>query len=101
MREKIQLPLPALITLEGEKAGADPASLRSLQESFSAPSVTCWDRADLDVDLSLVGWRGSATLAKEYAAWNQARAGEMVEGKTADAAKRILRVLQEHNLLGR
>ena len=45
MRETLELPFPALITVEGMKQGADPLSLRSLEESFASPSVPCWTKA--------------------------------------------------------
>jgi len=100
VRERLLLPLPALITVAGRIQAARPLSLGSVEGAFGAPEIVLWGKKDLDVDRGRIGWKGSATIANEYAVWQHPRSGEIVQAKPAEAADRILNVLVKRNLLG-
>ena len=99
-RERLLLPLPALITVAGQMQTERPLSLGSVEGAFGEPEVVRWGREDLDVDPARIGWEGSATVANEYAIWKHSRSGEIFEGKPGEAADRILEVLVKRSLLG-
>jgi electron transfer flavoprotein beta subunit len=100
VRERLLLPLPALITVAGRMQSARPLSLGSVEGAFGEPEIVLWGKKDLDVDPGRIGWKGSATTANEYAIWKHPRSGEIVQAKPAEAAARILDVLVKRNLLG-
>ena len=99
-RERLLLPLPALITVAGQMQTERPLALGSVEEAFGEPQVVRWGRQDLEVDPGRIGWEGSATVADEYAIWKHARSGEIIQTKPAEAANRILDILVKHNLVG-
>ena len=100
LRERLLLPLPALITVAGQMQTERPLALGSVEEAFGGPQIVRWGRQDLEVDLGRIGWEGSATVADEYAVWKHSRSGEIIQPKPAEAADRILDILVKHNLLG-
>ncbi len=100
IRERLVLPLPALITVAGQMHTARPLSLGSVEGAFGEPEVELWGKRDLDVDPGLIGWEGSATVADDYAVWKHSRSGEILQTKPAEAADRILDILMKHNVLG-
>lgn len=100
VRERLLLPLPALITVAGKIQSARPLSLGSVEGAFGEPEIVLWGKKELDVDPGRIGWEGSATIANEYAIWKHARSGEIVQTKPGEAADRILDVLVKRNLLG-
>lgn len=100
VRERLLLPLPALITVAGKMRSARPLSLGSVEGAFGEPEIVLWGKKDLAVDPGRIGWEGSATIANEYAIWKHARSGEIVQAKPGEAADRILDVLVKRNLLG-
>jgi electron transfer flavoprotein beta subunit len=99
-RERLLLPLPALITVAGKMQSAGALSLGSVEEAFGEPDIVLWGKKDLDLDPERIGWKGSTTTANEYAIWQHPRSGEVVQAKPAEAADRILNVLGKRNLLG-
>ncbi len=99
-RERLLLPLPALITVAGRMRADRPLPLGSVEAAFGEPEILRWGKADLDVDPSRIGWEGSATVADEYAIWEHPRSGEILKAKPAEAAARILDVMMKRNLLG-
>lgn len=99
-RERLLLPLPALVTVAGRMQADRPVPLGSVEGAFGKPEVVRWDKADLDVDPGRIGWEGSATVADEYAIWKHPRSGQIVKVRPAEAAARILDVLVKRNLLG-
>jgi electron transfer flavoprotein beta subunit len=100
VRERLVLPLPALITVAGRMRTERPLALGSVEGAFGKPEVLRWGRQDLEVDPGRIGWEGSATVADEYAVWKHSRSGEIVRTKPAEAADRILDILVKHNLVG-
>ena len=100
VRERLLLPLPALITVAGQMQTERPLSLGSVEGAFGEPEIVHWGKQDLDVDPGRIGWEGSATVADEYAIWKHSRSGEIVRAKPGEAADRILDVLTKRNLLG-
>jgi len=100
IRERLLLPLPALITVAGRMQAARPLSLGSVEGAFGEPEVARWARQDLEVDPGRIGWQGSATVADEYAIWKRPRSGEIIQASPAEAVNRILEVLVRHNVLG-
>jgi electron transfer flavoprotein alpha/beta subunit len=100
VRERLLLPLPALITVAGQVRAERPVALSSVEEAFGKPKLQRWGRQDLQVDPGRIGWEGSATVADEYAVWKHSRSGEIVHTKPAEAADRILDILVKHNLVG-
>jgi electron transfer flavoprotein beta subunit len=100
IRERLLLPLPALITVAGQMQTVRPLSLGSVEWAFGEPEVVCWARQDLEVDPGRIGWEGSATVADEYAIWKHPRSGEIIQTRPAAAADRILKVLVRHNVIG-
>ncbi len=100
IRERLRLPLPALITVAGQIQISRPLPLGSVESAFGTPEVVRWGTQDLDVDLGRVGWEGSHTVADDYTVWRHSRAGQVVQPKPADAADRILDVLVKRNMLG-
>lgn len=99
-RERLLLPLPALITVTGQMQAERPLALSSVEEAFGKPKVQRWGRQDLEVDPGRIGWEGSATVADEYAVWKHSRSGEIIQAKPAEAADRILDILVKRNVLG-
>lgn len=99
-RERLLLPLPALITVAGQMQAERPLALSSVEEAFGKPKVQRWGRQDLEVDPGRIGWEGSATVADEYAVWKHSRSGEIIQAKPAEAADRILDILVKRNVLG-
>ena len=99
-RERLLLPLPALITVAGRMQADRPVPLGSVEGAFGEPEIVRWGKADLDVDPGRIGWEGSATVADEYAIWEPPRSRETVQARPAEAAARILDVLVKRNLLG-
>jgi electron transfer flavoprotein beta subunit len=99
-RERLLLPLPALITVAGQMQTERPLSLGSVEGAFGEPEIVRWGEADLDVEPGRIGWEGSATVANEYAIWKHSRSGEIMEVKPAEAADRILDVLVKRSLVG-
>jgi len=99
VRERLEMPLPALVTVDRPRRNPSVPSLRSLEAAFGSLTVDRWTAADLGVDPARVGWAGSATWARDFAYWTKKRAGERVEGDTAEAVERILSALLERNLL--
>jgi len=99
-REKLQIDLPALITVSGKGRKSVPVSLRSLEEAFSVPLICQWGRDDLDVDAGLVGWEGSATRTWELSYLKRKRSGEIIQDKAADTAERIIAALMDRDILG-
>jgi electron transfer flavoprotein beta subunit len=100
VRERLLLPLPALITVAGPMRTARPLPLGSVEGAFGKPQVVVWGRQDLEVDPARIGWEGSATVAHEYAFWMHPRSGEVLQTGPAEAAERILEVLVKRNALG-
>ena len=100
VRERLLLPLPALITVAGQMQAERPLALSSVEEAFGKPKVQRWGRQDLEVDPGRIGWEGSATVADEYAVWKHSRSGEIIQAKPAEAADRILDILVKRNVLG-
>ncbi len=100
VRERLRMPLPALITVAGRIQVSRPLPLGSVENAFGTPEVECWGTQDLDVDLGRVGWEGSHTAADDYTVWRHSRSGQVVQTRPADAADRILDVLVKRNLLG-
>jgi electron transfer flavoprotein beta subunit len=100
LRERLLLPLPALITVAGPMQTGKPLSLGSVEGAFGEPQVEYWGIRDLEVDPGRIGWEGSATVANEYAVWEHPRSGEIVQAGPAEAADRILEALVRRNVLG-
>lgn len=100
VRERLLLPLPALITVAGRMQPERPLALGSVEEAFGEPQIVRWGGQDLDVDPGRIGWEGSATVADEYAVWKHSRSGEIIQAKPAEAADRILDILVKRNVLG-
>ena len=100
VRERLLLPLPALITVAGQMQAERPLALSSVEEAFGKPKVQRWGRQDLEVDPGRIGWEGSATVADEYAVWKHSRSREIIQAKPAEAADRILDILVKRNVLG-
>lgn len=100
VRERLLLPMPALITVAGQMQTERPLALGSVEGAFGKPEVVRWGRQDLEVDPGRIGWEGSATVADEYAIWKHSRSGEIIQTKPAEAADRILDILVKHNLVG-
>jgi electron transfer flavoprotein alpha/beta subunit len=98
IRERLLLPLPALITVAGRLQTERRLSLGSVEGAFGKPVVVRWGKGDLDVDPGRIGWKGSATVATEYATLEHSRSG--VRAKPAEAAERIIEVLAKRNVLG-
>lgn len=99
-RERLELPFPALISLDLQLRQAAPPSLRALETAYRDLPVERWTREDLGLEPAAVGWEGSATWARDVATWKKKRAGERVEGDVDEAAERILSVLLERNTFG-
>ncbi len=99
IRERLALPLPALITVAGSVQTDKSLSLGSVEGAFGRPEVLCWTRGDLDVEADRIGWEGSATVADDYAVWKHSRSGEILEARPAEAADRILDILVKRNIL--
>jgi electron transfer flavoprotein beta subunit len=100
IRERLLVPMPALITVAGQMQTERPLSLGSVEGAFGEPKIELWGKQDLDVDPGLIGWEGSATVADDYAVWKHSRSGEIIRAKPAEAAGRILDILKKHNVLG-
>jgi electron transfer flavoprotein alpha/beta subunit len=98
MRERLEIPFPALITVDRPQKKAGAASLRALEVAFGDVPVDRWSRKDLHLSPSQVGWEGSATWARDFAYWKKKRAGEKLEGDAGEAADRILSALLERNI---
>jgi electron transfer flavoprotein alpha/beta subunit len=99
-RERLLLPLPALITVAGQMQTERPLALGSVEEAFGEQQIVRWTMQDLEVDTGRIGWEGSATVADEYSVWKHSRSGEIIQTKPAEAADRILDILVRHNLVG-
>ena len=100
VRERLLLPLPALITVAGKMQTERPLALGSVEGAFGEPQIVRWGRQDLEVEPGQIGWEGSATVAGEYAVWRPSRSGEIIQVKPAEAADRILDILVKRNLVG-
>lgn len=101
IRERLALPLPALITVAGRMQTARPLSLGSVEGAFGKPEVAVWGRQDVDVEPGRIGWEGSATVAEGYEVWKHPRSGEvLLRAGPAEAADRILEILVRRNVLG-
>jgi electron transfer flavoprotein beta subunit len=100
VRERLLLPLPALITVAGKMQTERPLALGSVEGAFGEPQIVRWGRQDLEVEPGRIGWEGSATVAGEYAVWRHSRSGEIIRVKPAEAADRILDILVKRNLVG-
>jgi len=98
-RETLEMPLPALLTVERLQRTPAAVSLQSLERAFDGLPVERWTREDLGLEPGEVGWEGSATWAKDVCLWERKRSGERVEGDVQTAVDRILSVLLEHNTL--
>jgi len=99
-RERLEMPLPALLAVERRERTVAAVSLKALEEAFGGLPVERWTREDLGLDPCDVGWEGSATWARDVSLWEKKRSGERVDGDVEKAADRILSVLLEHNTLG-
>jgi len=100
IRERLLLPLPALITVAGGVQTDTSLSLGSVEGAFGRPEVVHWARKDLEVEPDRIGWEGSATVADDYAIWKHSRSGEILKARPAEAADRILDILAKRNVLG-
>jgi electron transfer flavoprotein beta subunit len=100
VRERLLLPLPALVTVAGQMQTERPLALGSVEEAFGEQQIVRWTMQDLEVDTGRIGWEGSATVADEYSVWKHSRSGEIIQTKPAEAADRILDILVKRNVLG-
>ena len=99
-RERLEMPLPALVSVERKEKAAAAVSLQALEQAFGGLPVERWTREDLGLDPREVGWAGSATWARDISPWEKKRSGERVHGDAEEAADRILSILLERNALG-
>jgi len=100
LRERLEIPFPALITVDQRQKKPAATSLQALEQSFGDHPVACWTLGDLGLKPAEVGWEGSATWARDFAYWKKKRSGEKLEGDVEEAADRILSILLERNTLG-
>jgi len=100
LRERLEIPFPALITLDRRQKQAAATSLQALELAYRDLTVERWTREDLGLRPAQVGWEGSATWARDVSTWKKKRAGVRLEGDVEEAAERILSLLLEQNSLG-
>ncbi len=100
MRERLVLPMPALITVAGKMQTGSPLALGSVEGAFGRPEIERWGKQDLDLDPERIGWEGSPTVAGDYAVLRHSRSAEILQTRPAEAAERILDILRRHNVLG-
>jgi electron transfer flavoprotein beta subunit len=100
IRETLDVPFPALITVDRPQKKTGTVSLTSLEKAFRDLQVERWDLEDLGLNPAEVGWEGSATWARDFSSWKKKRSGEKLEGPPDEVADRILSVLLGRNALG-
>jgi electron transfer flavoprotein beta subunit len=98
--ETLLVELPALVTISGSLYRPRYPSMAALEASFCQRHVERWGPADIGVDSSRIGWKGSATVAKELYYPKRKRLGQIVQTRSDKAARMILDVLISRNVLG-
>lgn len=98
-REEVTLTLPAVVAVRSEINTPRYETPVNIQDSFKKP-LTTWSEVDLDVTADRLGLSGSPTVVRKvYAPETRQRAAQPLTGTPREAAKQLLAIMQQKNLL--
>lgn len=98
--ERIETPLPALLTVIGELNVPRYAVVgRLIQACGEKASIDVWNAADIGAKTSDIGLEGSLTHVIKTFAPKFKRQGEMLEGATGEMIGALIGKLRENRIL--
>lgn len=98
--ERLEAPLPALITVIGELNEPRYPTIRGIVTAYRDREVRRLTAADLEADESKIGLRGSPTQVRKTFVMVPKRAGEVLEGSTEERVAALIERLTDRNVLG-
>lgn len=97
-RERIELELPALLTVSSVKRRYVP-SLVEIEDAFHRDRIECWTLRDLCADPEKVGRAGSRTWVEELMPVTQQKSCHFLEGDSKQQARSLVDKLKETGFL--